>query len=118
MSFAVDVNVLVHASAASSPHHRRARDFLDRCVSDCEIFGLPWCTVVSYLRFVTHAAVLSPPLAPTAAEQNIGALLALPHVRLLTERDGFWDVYRNLSTIMRQIAFRLSDYRWGTRVGG
>ncbi len=30
----------------------------------------------------------------TAAQENVGALIDLPNVRLLAEQEGFWDLYR------------------------
>jgi len=34
------------------------------------------------------------PLSPDEAMKNIETLLTLPHARLLSEGEGFWDVYR------------------------
>lgn len=49
---------------------------------------------MAYLRIVTHAAIVAPPLPPREAEANVEALVRLPNVRLLAEQDGFWEVYR------------------------
>jgi hypothetical protein len=49
---------------------------------------------MSYLRIATHPAIFASPLAPDETMQNIEALLHLPHVRVLSEEQGFWDVYR------------------------
>ena len=46
------------------------------------------------LRMSTNPAILSPPLSPDRAAENIAALINLPHVRLLSEQEGFWAVYR------------------------
>ena len=97
MSFAVDVNVLLHASDTSSPEHEAARGFLGDCASRGEVFYLGWLTVMSYLRIATHPAIFSRPLSPRTAMENVEALMALPHVRMLAEEEGFWEAYRELA---------------------
>ena len=97
MSFALDANVLVHASDADSPVHGRARAFIDQCAAGTALVCLAWPVVTAYLRIVTHPAVFRRPLAPAEAMANIAALLALPQLRLLSEQDGFWKVYREVS---------------------
>ena len=95
MSFALDVNILVYASDAGSPFHAPATSLLDRCVQERELFYLGWPTVMGYLRIATHGAVFDRPLTPAQAMAYIEALLGLPHMRVLAEDDGFWDVYRS-----------------------
>lgn len=94
MSYAIDVNVLLYASDASSPFSSDARAFLDACASGPEVLCLAWPTLSSYLRLATHPAIFAEPLSPDEAEANVESLLGLPHVRVLSELAGFWDVYR------------------------
>ena len=96
MSFALDVNILLYASDASSPRSSRAREFLEECVHTPDVLCLTWPTVSGYLRLATHPAVFARPLAPDQALGNIDRLLAFPRVRVLVEEDGFWEVYRDL----------------------
>lgn len=100
MSFSVDVNVLLYASDSGSPYARRAAQFLADQVSGREVFCLAWTTVMSYLRMATHRAIFSAPLSPEEAMRNIDALVRLPHVRVLAEEDGFWDVYREVARMV------------------
>jgi len=97
VSFAVGVNVLLYASDAGSPYAAAAEAFLAERAAGPEVFCLAWPTVVSYLRIVTHRAILANPLPPGLAMDNVEALVRLPHVRLLAEEDGFWDVYREVT---------------------
>ncbi len=97
MSFAIDVNILLYASDTRSPHFERARAFIDSCIGQKEIFYLGWPTVMSYLRIATHPAVFDHPLAPDEAMANVETLLNLPHVRFLSEEEGFWSVYRTMT---------------------
>lgn len=97
MSYALDVNVLLYAVDEESPHHPRAREFLDRCAAGPEVCCLGWLTIMSFLRMATNPRIFGRPLTPEAAEGNVSALLALPHVRALSEQDGFWEVYRRVT---------------------
>lgn len=93
MSYSIDVNVLLYASSAGSPHHAAARAFLDRCRTDETVCCLAWPTIMAYLRTVTHAAILNPPLSPAKAAHNVAELLAWPHVRTIGEAEGFWEAW-------------------------
>ena len=101
MSYAIDATVLLYASNTASPEHGRASDFLSACAKGSELFCLGWPTLMAYLRISTHPAIFPSPLSQGEAEDNIGALLKLPHVRVVSELDGFWDVYREVSTATR-----------------
>lgn len=94
MSFAIDVNILVHASDRASPFNSHAIQFLDDCASGTEVFYLAWITVMSYLRIATHPRIFAHPLLPEEATRNAQALLSAPHARVLAEEEGFWDTYR------------------------
>lgn len=61
------------------------------------LFCLGWPTVMSYLRIATHPGIFSVPLSPAEALRNVDALVALPHVRLLSEEEGFLGVYREVT---------------------
>lgn len=97
MSFAIDVNVLLCASDSESPSHDDALRFLDGCASRGEIFCLGWPTLMGYIRIATHSAVFARPLSHTEAASNIGALIALPHARVLAEEEGFWEIYQEVT---------------------
>jgi toxin-antitoxin system PIN domain toxin len=97
VSFSVDVNVLLYASDAGSQYQAPARRFLETCAGGDELFCLAWPTVMSYLRIATHSAIFGAPLEPAEARSNVEALLALPHVRVLGEEEGFWGVYQKVT---------------------
>ncbi len=97
MSYAVDVNVLLYASDSSSPFSKPGRKFLEKCAAGPEVLCFAWPTLFAYLRLSTHPAIFASPLSPDDAEANVASLLALPHVRALSEKDGFRDVYREVT---------------------
>ena len=97
MSFAVDVNILLYASDSGSDCHEKAAAFLQQVAADSEVCCLPWPTVTSYPRMATHPQIFATPPPPTEAQGNIDRLLALPHVRCVSETEGFWPLYTQIA---------------------
>ena len=94
MSYSLDVNILLYASYQPSPFHSRAVEFLGECRSRAEPLVLTWVTLMSYLRMVTSSSVFANPLPPDQARENVEELLALEQVKIVSEKEGFWDLYR------------------------
>jgi toxin-antitoxin system PIN domain toxin len=122
MSATVDTNVLVYASDSRAAPHDRAAALVRRLAAGPEILYLFWPVLLGYLRIVTHPAILTTPLSPGNAMQNVEALLDRPHVRAPGEADGFWSFFRgsagdqprgnevpdaHLAALMRQHGVRL-----------
>lgn len=97
MSFSVDVNVFVHAVNERSTHHAAARVFLERKVEGPELFCVAWITAMAFVRISTHMGALGVPLTPEKAVGGLHSLAAQPHVRFLSEREGFLDAYRRVT---------------------
>lgn len=110
MSYSIDVNLLLYASDSASVHHKAAIAFLAQCAEEPEIMCLTWLTVMSYLRMATHPSIFDHPLSQAQAEANIASLIDLPQVRLISEQDGFWDIYRRCVTdVLSVISFVLEN---------
>lgn len=97
MSYSVDVNVLLYASDRSSHRHDAARRFLERCAGGPAVLLLTWPTLMSYLRIATHPRIFAAPLSPDEALGNVSALLTRPHVRAVSELDGFVEAYMHVA---------------------
>lgn len=97
MSYSLDVNLLLYGSDESSPFHTRARTFLESCAGRDEPLYLCYVTLMSYLRMSTHSRIFTNPLTPDEALDNVLRLARLPQTRLISERDGFFDIYRDVT---------------------
>jgi toxin-antitoxin system PIN domain toxin len=97
---ALDVNLLLYASDHSSPFHEGSSAFLSQVVTSREVFCLTWPTVMAYLRIATHPSVFRSPLVPAEAMRNVSVLLASPYCRVLSEEEGFWQVYQRVAAAL------------------
>ncbi len=97
MSYSVDANVLLYASDTSSPKHPEAIRFLKQRASDPDLFCIAWSTLIAFLRIATHPRIFARPLSPDDALGNVESLLSLPHVRMLSEGEGFLEIYREVT---------------------
>ncbi len=57
----VDANLLVYAHAADLPQHGRARKWLDGALSGRPRVGLPWQSLLAFVRLMTNPRVFQNP---------------------------------------------------------
>jgi uncharacterized protein len=57
----VDANLLVYAHVAPFPQHERARDWLDEQLNGPGPVGLPWPSLLAFLRLVSNPRVFEHP---------------------------------------------------------
>lgn len=63
----VDANILLYAANRSAPEHELARDWLDAQLSGTARVGLPWPSLLAFVRLATNPAVISRPATMAAA---------------------------------------------------
>ena len=71
----VDANILIYAHVDAFPQHRQARDWLDRQLNDVPRVGLPWASLLAFLRLVTNPRVFEHPETTAAAWAQVTAWL-------------------------------------------
>jgi toxin-antitoxin system PIN domain toxin len=79
-----DVSILVHAYNSGSPHCDAARAWWEETLTLPRPVGLPWATMLGFIRITTHRGILSNPLFPKDAIQRVQSWLAVPGVEILT----------------------------------
>ena len=92
----VDANLLIYAVDRDSPHHARARRWLEATLSGAEWVGLPWLAILAFLRITTHPAVMRKPLAPDAALDYVDEWLRQPFVKPVGPGEQHWPILQNL----------------------
>lgn len=78
-----DANLLIYSTEASSPFHDRARDWWQRALSGDELIGLPWASLLAFLRLSTNTKVYAKPLSVDAAVAVVEAWLNTPNVSVI-----------------------------------
>src|SRR5256885_8019306 len=89
--------LLLYAPTAAAPRHATAIHFLRDISERKELLAIPYPVALGYLRIATHPRVFPRPLMPEEALHNLESLATLPNVRFLSERDGFFDQYREIT---------------------
>jgi uncharacterized protein len=72
----VDANLLLFARDAASPFHVRAREWLTEQLNGAVRVGLPWQSLIAFVRIATHPRAYEQPLAPAQAWAQVQAWLA------------------------------------------
>ncbi|HBY59570.1 MAG TPA: VapC toxin family PIN domain ribonuclease [Solibacterales bacterium] len=67
----VDANILVYSTDRRSEHYERARNWLDCQLSGDTRVGLPWESLLAYMRLVTNPRVFERPQTPSAAWRQV-----------------------------------------------
>ena len=75
-----DVNLLLYAVDSGSPRHEPARGWWETALRGPEPVGVPWVTILAFLRLTTNPRVFARPLKPAQAFDVIEAWTMQPHV--------------------------------------
>lgn len=67
----VDANVLVYAANRAAPEHDAARAWLDARLSGTARVGLPWPSLLAFVRLVSNPLVVRTPVTPKVAWQQV-----------------------------------------------
>lgn len=76
----VDANVLLYAVNRQSAHHDAARSWLTAALSGGEVVGLPWVSLLAFIRVSTSRRIFQSPLTPADAMSVVESWTAQPAV--------------------------------------
>ncbi len=74
----VDANVPLYAEDTSEPRHDAARGWLESALNGPVRVGLPWPSLLAFVRIRTHPRVYERPLPPAEAWSRVTDWLAAP----------------------------------------
>lgn len=90
----VDANVLLYAVNTAAMHHEASRAWLDAALAGTEVVGLPWLSLIAFMRIATNPRATRTPLSVSDAADQVtrwldepAALVAQPtarHAAILT----------------------------------
>lgn len=67
----VDANLLLYARDEASPDHSAAHHWLTGVLGGPRRVGIPWSSVLAFLRIATHPRISAQPLAPAEAWNQV-----------------------------------------------
>lgn len=71
----VDANILLYAHVVSYPQHESARIWLDTALSGIERVGLPWESLLAFVRIVTNGRLFPKPASTVDAWRQVSEWL-------------------------------------------
>lgn len=92
----VDANLLIYAVNSDASFHERARDWLEETLSGPTSVGLPWVSLLAFLRITTHPGIFARPMLSDAATRFVDGWLAQPFVEPVGPGAQHWPILRNL----------------------
>lgn len=105
----VDINLLIYATIPSLPQHAASRRWWDDTINDGGRVGLPWSSLIGFVRLTTRSALFEPALSLTQAWQQVDEWLSLPNVHVPTPGDGHRAIFDELVRSGRGSARMIDD---------
>ena len=78
-----DVNLLLHAHDSEFQRHRAARQWWESLMNGTGSVGLPWVSILGFIRIATHPKILDNPLDMDGACTRIRSWLVRPQTILI-----------------------------------
>ncbi|HRN51884.1 MAG TPA: PIN domain-containing protein [Gemmatimonadaceae bacterium] len=94
----LDVNVLIHLADKSSEHHARVHEFVERAHLAPEVIGLPWHSILGFLRIITRRIACRSLVEPDAAHRFMSALLERPNVQIVEPGSRHWAILQEIGS--------------------
>jgi uncharacterized protein len=78
-----DINILVHAYNTDAREHKSARHWWEGALHSPRPIGMPWATMLGFIRVSTIPRLTKRPLFPREAVANVRTWLSAPNVQIV-----------------------------------
>lgn len=92
----VDANLLVYAANPAAADHDEARTWLDDRLNGSARVGLPWPSLLAFVRIATNPAIVRNPVIPAVAWRQVKAWLACDPVWIPVPGERHSDILGSL----------------------
>lgn len=92
----VDANVLLYAVDEDARQHTAARAWLEAALNGPRRVGLPWLSLLAFLRIATHPRALAAPLSASDAWSFVEEWLDAPAAWVPVPGSGYRDILQRL----------------------
>ena len=91
-----DINLLVYAHNSQSRQHEAARKWWEDLLNGTGTVGLPWATILGFIRIATNPKILDNPLDVSSTCTRVRSWLARPQTALIHPGDRHADILFDL----------------------
>ncbi len=105
----VDINLLIYAINKDTPHHTKAKKWLELSLSSDEPFGFAWIVILGFLRIVTNGRIMPSPLAPEVAIETVDDWLRQPPALTVAPSHQHWAIFKEILMPLGTAANLTSD---------
>lgn len=105
----VDANLLLWAHHGSFPEHEPARSWWSATLTETPLVGIPWPTILAFVRISTHPRVFERPADVTATWRVVEGWLDRPNVRTPVPTDRHPALFAEMLRTGRATADHTSD---------
>lgn len=92
----VDVNLLLYAYDSSSKFHATSRKWWEDKLNQPQPVGLPWTTILAFLRITTNPRILNSPMDITEATGHVESWMDRPMVFIPVPTEHHWGILQKL----------------------
>jgi hypothetical protein len=92
----VDANLLIYAVNSDLAHHERSRLWWENMLSGADTVGIPWVSLLAFLRICTNRRVFENPMPIDQATGYVAGWLDQPVVLAISPARNHWSILRNL----------------------
>lgn len=79
----LDTNILIYAAHAGGAHHARTTAWLQGTIADHQVLGVPWVTILGFIRISTNPRVFPSPFTGDEACTVVTVLMSHPAVSVV-----------------------------------
>jgi toxin-antitoxin system PIN domain toxin len=94
----VDANLLLYAHNTAATEHAIARPWFERSLSGADRIGVPWHSIIAFIRLASNPVVFRHPITPPAAWQVVRGWLRRENVWIPTAGAGHAEIFSSLMT--------------------
>jgi toxin-antitoxin system PIN domain toxin len=108
---AVDTNILVYSVREDSPWHSPALACVRQLAEGEPLWAIPWPCIHEFVSVVTHPRIYKPPMVLGDALRQVNWWMASPSLRLIGERENYWDQLVTIAIEGKAIGPAIHDAR-------
>ena len=105
----VDINLLIYAINKDTPHHSKAKMWLEASLSSDEPLGFAWVVILGFLRIITNNSIMPKALPSEIALELVDEWLDQQSSQIVVPTERHWLIFKELLMPLGTAANLTSD---------